>query len=64
MCGFMAIAASATFVVASFSVHETAYKREIVNYDLPESDITRKEIGLQAFLSLLAMTLKLRFGAG
>jgi hypothetical protein len=31
MCGFMAIAASATFVVAFFTVHETAYKREIVN---------------------------------
>ena len=42
MCGFMAIAASATFVVAIFTVHETAYKREIINYDLPETEYNPK----------------------
>jgi MFS family permease len=36
MCGFMAIAASATFVVGFFTIHETAYKRELVNLDPPE----------------------------
>ncbi|PMD14114.1 MFS general substrate transporter [Hyaloscypha hepaticicola] len=43
MCAFMAIAASATFVVAFFTVHETAYKREIINYDLPESEYNPKK---------------------
>lgn len=38
MCGFMAIAASATFVVGFFTIHETAYKRELVNFDLPKSE--------------------------
>ena len=33
MCGYMAIAASATFLVGLFTVHETAYKRERVNFE-------------------------------
>lgn len=42
MCGFMAITASATFVVGFFTIHETAYKREIVNLNLPESEYSSK----------------------
>jgi MFS family permease len=38
MCGFMAIAASATFVVGFFTIHETAYQRDIVSFDRPESE--------------------------
>lgn len=42
MLGFMAIAAGATFIVGLFSIHETAYKRENVNYELPESEFPSK----------------------
>jgi MFS family permease len=42
MCGFMAIAASATFVVGFFTIHETAYNREIVNFNFPKSEYAPK----------------------
>ncbi len=42
MCGFIAIAATVTFVVVFFTVHETVYKGDKVNYDLPESEYGRK----------------------
>lgn len=38
MCEFMAIAASVTFPVGIFTIHETAYAREKVNFDLREEE--------------------------
>jgi MFS family permease len=43
MLGFMAIASSATFVVGFFTIHETAYKREMINFELSESDYEPKK---------------------
>jgi MFS family permease len=52
MCGFMAIAASATFLVGLFTIHETAYKRERVNLDLPEAGYPPK----RSWLTSLSFT--------
>jgi MFS family permease len=51
MCGFMAIVSSVTFLVAIFTLHETAYKREKVNLDLPQTEYTPKK-GWWSSLSL------------
>jgi MFS family permease len=52
MCGFMAIAAALTFVVGVFSIHETAYPRDKVKLDLPESAYPPK----RSYLSKLSLT--------
>ena len=52
MCGFMAIAASATFLVGLFSIHETAYSRDKVVLELPESAYPSK----RNFVSRLSFT--------
>lgn len=51
MCGFMAIAASATFLSGLITIHETAYKRERMSFDLPETEYPPKG-SLFASLSL------------
>lgn len=52
MCGFMAIAASATFLVGFFTIHETAYKRERVNFELPKAEYPPK----RSWLASLSLT--------
>lgn len=43
MCGFTAIACAATFVVGFFTIHETAYKREVADFDLPAQEYAPKK---------------------
>jgi hypothetical protein len=47
MCEFMAIAASVTFLVGIFTIHETAYAREKVNFDLREEEYEPRKSGLK-----------------
>ena len=48
----MAIASYVTFLVAIFTLHETAYEREKINLDLPETGYGPKK----GWLSRLSLT--------
>ena len=48
MCGFMSTTASATFVVGFFTIHETAYRREMLGLDRPTSEYSKKRSSLAA----------------
>jgi len=52
MCGFMAIAASITFLVGCLTIHETAYKRERVNLERSQADYSPKK----SWLTSLSLT--------